>query len=203
MIALFVLACLYLDWTGNIFLPMQVMGIGLILAAAFTLIVLILINKQGNLITKYFTYGTIFLILSVVVAIILNLTRHSNEIPIYVQLGIMIETLIFSLGISHKLTRDFENHEVTQKSLILQLQHNDKLYRKANEDLTELVAARTQQIKKKNKQLEKARNEVEKATLAKSEFLSVMSHEIRTPLNAIISLSHIMEMDNDSEEMQE
>ena len=30
-----------------------------------------------------------------------------------------------------------------------------------------------------------------------------MSHEIRTPLNAIISLSHIMEMDNKDEEMKE
>ena len=66
-----------------------------------------------------------------------------------------------------------------------------------------MVAARTQVIKKQNKALEIAREEAERATKAKSEFLSVMSHEIRTPLNAIISLSHIMEMDNEDAEMQE
>ena len=177
---------------------------GYMAVASFTAIVfLISINLKPNLLVRYFSMGTTLLIITVLVSAIAKSLDHSFDIHIFIQVGLIIELIVFSIGMSHKLKRNLENHEITQKSLIIQLQNNEKLQLNINQDLTELVAARTQLIKKQNKELEVARNEAEKATQAKSEFLSVMSHEIRTPLNAIISLSHIMEMDNENEEMQE
>jgi signal transduction histidine kinase/CheY-like chemotaxis protein len=105
----------------------------------------------------------------------------------------------------HKMKKLIENHTITQESLILQLVENERIQEKTNSELKEKVAERTHQINVQNIELKLARLEAEKATKSKSDFLSVMSHEIRTPLNAIISLSHLMDIDNDNdnEETQE
>ncbi len=68
---------------------------------------------------------------------------------------------------------------------------NDRLIQQKN-TLEETVLERTHDLtESKNKALMLA-DQSQKASLAKSEFLSVMSHEIRTPLNAIIGFSDLL-----------
>lgn len=199
----FVCLVLFLYLSNNLQLALLSFEVLLVVTSLLGIVFLIFINRKSNLTIRYFTWGTVLLLVTVLISASAKTISHPIDIPIYIQIGLIIELFIFCLGLSHKLKRNLENHEITQKSLILQLKNNEKLQLNINQELTELVAARTQVIKKQNQELEVARNEAEKATKAKSEFLSVMSHEIRTPLNAIISLSHIMEMDNENEEMQE
>ncbi len=199
----FVLCSAYMFITGDTAVGMKALLIILLLLCLFALILVFFAGKSDNLISKYFAFGTLFFIISLLVVIINQLITPTNGLPIFVQCGVIMEVVIFSLGISHKLKRQFEDHDITQRSLILQLRKNENLQLDINQELEEIVADRTQQIKKQNKELSEARRVAEIATKAKSDFLSVMSHEIRTPLNAIISLSHIMELDNKDEEMQE
>jgi CheY-like chemotaxis protein/nitrogen-specific signal transduction histidine kinase len=56
------------------------------------------------------------------------------------------------------------------------------------------------QQKEQQLQLKIAKRKAEQASKAKEQFLSTMSHEIRTPLNAIIGMTDLMLMENQTEE---
>lgn len=51
-------------------------------------------------------------------------------------------------------------------------------------------------LEEKNKELIIAKERAEKASLARSEFLSIVSHELRTPLNAINGITHLLLEEN-------
>ena len=200
---LFVIGTTYVFISGDMYFSLIAARIALLVLLIMASIFMIKAGTTKNIIAKYYAYGTFFFVISLFIVLIGQLIEPSNDLPLVAQVGILLEITVFSLGISHKLKRHFEDHDITQRSLILQLKKNEKLQLDINQELEEIVADRTQQIKKQNKALEKAHRIAEKATKEKSDFLSVMSHEIRTPLNAIISLSHIMEIDNQDKEMEE
>jgi signal transduction histidine kinase len=66
-----------------------------------------------------------------------------------------------------------------------QIQHSKDELARANDELEERVARRTEQ-------LANACDAAEAANQAKSEFLANMSHEIRTPLNAVLGFAELL-----------
>ncbi len=68
-----------------------------------------------------------------------------------------------------------------------------------DDDLLEIMDMLNDEIirrKEVEQKLLVAKDEAEKASLAKSEFLSIISHEIRTPLNAVVGMGHLLLKNN-------
>ena len=202
-LGLFAAVSIYLVLSNDYNFSIHLMHLYIVALSCMGLVFLFQVYQSGNIIHQYFVYGSLLMLFAVIITVVAQFFYISHSLPLFVQAGLVLEMLIFSLGLSYKSELESQEHNITQSSLILQLQKNDKLKENINHKLREEVAERTQEIRQKNKQLLLAKDEAEKATASKSEFLSVMSHEIRTPLNAIISLSHIMEMDNKDQNISE
>jgi PAS domain S-box-containing protein len=63
------------------------------------------------------------------------------------------------------------------------------------DQLEELLAARTADLRRANAALTEAKEAAEAASRAKTAFLANMSHEIRTPMNAITGMAHLLRRD--------
>ena len=119
---------------------------------------------------RYFTYAWLIVAVSAIIGI-LSLTGllPSNKFTTYCfQVGIFLETILFSLALMEKNRGKLEA-EVDQ----------------ATDDLRNNMEL----IEEQNARLDIARKDAIKASNIKSQFLANMSHEIRTPLNAILGFS--------------
>jgi len=203
LVFLFIIDSLFILVTNNLYFGIGVKNVTTIICSSIGLVFIFSFLKTKKDQAYFFASASIFLLCTLILISVNFFIIEATYDAIYVQIGILIEVVILALAIGYEVKGRLNESRITQDSLILQFRENERMQIGINQELEENVAERTHKINIQKRELQQAWNQSESATMAKSEFLSVMSHEIRTPLNAIISLTHLMEMENENPDNQE
>ncbi|WP_109832267.1 hybrid sensor histidine kinase/response regulator [Reichenbachiella versicolor] len=161
---------------------------------AYVLWFLYQISQAKHAMAKYYIGGTTLVVL---LGIFELLTWDpENSTAEIMQLGFVVEIIIFSIGLNKKKKIIEGEKKKALDRQINQLKLNESLAQWQKEELEKIIDNRTQKIKSKNKDLKRAIAKANEAARVKSDFLSVMSHEIRTPMNAVIGIVHLLLSEN-------
>jgi sensor histidine kinase YesM len=115
----------------------------------------------------------------------------------FMKLGVLVEVLCFALGIGHRIRITYRQKAHAQRAYIQELKRNDALNRQIQQDLTEQVEKRSQEIVDKTRELEQERSARIKASLEQQLTRSQMTN-LRLQMNphfifnALNSIRHLV-----------
>ncbi|MEN8155308.1 MAG: 7TM diverse intracellular signaling domain-containing protein [Bacteroidota bacterium] len=123
---------------------------------------------------RYFLFANVFLILGIAIILILgnptDITGNENKIPIKEQkhplgkhsleLGVTLQILAFSIGLSERINLLKKGKEVAQRRIIDQLRENAALKDKVTRELEDKVKERTHEIQSQKEHIEKQNKEI-------------------------------------------
>ena len=110
-----------------------------------------------------------------------SLVEHNWFTRYAFMAGTLIELLVFSFALAHRL-KDAQDENEHSQTLLLETKS------RANQHLIEQVELRTQE-------LQLATSKAEKANQAKGDFLATVNHEIRTPLSGILGMIELLQQE--------
>ncbi len=134
-------------------------GVGIFLVGTLRHVWLYPRDSSGH----FFLWGNGILILFTILSVVLvQLNFELVEIAhSMTKIGVILEALVFSLGLGDKIRRNDLEKQSIQEKLIEQLRENEALTRKHNTELEVKVKARTQELEHTNLSLQEAYKEVD------------------------------------------
>ena len=159
---------LYYIITKDVKLIARVYTYSIIIQSAFILVVLIVLvtkiqkNKNKKLI-YFFVLGSLGLIAGAVTGNLINWFELAPRVVggVFVQVGIVSEILLFSMGLGYRMKLNERARQEAQENLIIQLKENESLQRILNQELEEKVQERTQEIEQQKEQINKKNHQLE------------------------------------------
>ena len=141
-------------------------------------IIIVVAFKVRTVLTRYLIVGSSIYFIGLALAFLHSVLWYENGLfdswfaINYMEVGMLGEILLFSLGIGHKIRLTSQQKENYQAQLIEQLRLNEKLSNDLNAQLNEEVNRQTEEYRKQALELERAR---EKELRLKYEQKIVMS----------------------------
>ncbi len=127
-------------------------------------IIVEVVRKVRTALVPYIVFGSSFFLLftltSMLYSIGISWLPKTGLYPInFMQIGIMLEMLCFSLGLGKRIFMVAREKEKLQKAYIDQLIRNEEIIQLSNQELSVQVNARTSEILDKTRELEREREE--------------------------------------------
>jgi signal transduction histidine kinase len=199
----------------------------LLVGSLFSLILVIYLFRTGDKVARFFIAGTFFLVVSMLVSALsyINMGGFSFNYFNYLQGGVVIEIILFSLGLGYRMRVSEEEKLTAQTELINQLTENERIQKRATSELEQKVQERTAQIMEKNKELEHRNEEIlnqsrlledqkqkiesqrdrlkainddlQQLNEEKNHLMSIVAHDLRNPLGSAMSVTDLMSEDKD------
>ena len=193
----------------NIELGYMVRNITILLVIPFAFIFLVKLLQSDLQTDKIFFYGSLALITFGTISILDFLFFESSNSDLILRIGIVIEGIIFAIGLGIKVKITYKQNLLAQSKLIEQLEKNEKLQISLNKDLEALVDVKTEELKLKNQDLEQARNNLEQVVeertsqLVKSndelvsqnqqleQYAFITAHNLKAPVARLKGLTYL------------
>ncbi len=126
------------------------------------LVMLIFILTMGEKPARYFAFGTLLMIAGGLLLFLgaSQIIKLHNNI-MYYQLGVIGQIFVFSLGLTERYKKIEDDKHDAERGLIIQLQENEKLHSKVKRELEDKVKQRTYEIERKNQEITKQSQEIQ------------------------------------------
>lgn len=135
-------------------------NLGLLLFIPVAIVFLSYVVFSKRLIDRVFFSGSIFLICSGFLSILVYFYGNIETSDLYLQIGILVELVIFNigLGLRSKVIQSEKDQELHQ--LIIKLQESEEMQKDLNASLEDKVIERTQKINEINQELTSQRDQL-------------------------------------------
>ena len=213
-------------WLARSFVVLDyIIQVLLFAGAVVSILLIIKLFRVGDRVARYYITGTAALVTAVVLSGIVFLKHGSisHQYLFYLQLGIIAEIMIFSLGLAYKMNLVEREKRIAQERLIGELEEKEAYQQKLNRQLEAKVEERTGHIRQQNRALEQQKEEIEaqkedidlkNSELArqnealrslneeKNHLIGILAHDLRNPLASAISMAQFLKSDSALDEDQ-
>lgn len=141
---------------------------------------------------KFFLLGTFILSL---ISSISSVLFFIDELAagIIVQLAILLQIILFAIGLGYRQVKVAKEKEESQQSLIHQLKLKQAFETDLKLHFERKVTQRTAALEDQKNALLIAKKQAEKAHKLQSDLLSMIQYDIRTPIHAILGMSNLLQ----------
>lgn len=179
------------------------MQIAYFIEELFYLVMVSIFYRTGDKLFRYFALGTFFLAGGILFGLtsIIVFKISPFYYTIFNQVGIVMQIFLFSLGLGYRMKLNEQKRRKAQEELIAQLQVNEELQYKQNEELERKVKERVHEIEEQKERIEHHQVEIEAQNEElrhineeKNNLIHIVAHDLKSPLSRIHGLVDIIQL---------